>query len=107
MTTENKTLKLTLDLTAEEWAILRKAIFRQSEHEEEEAIKYRKRSNLMPETVFYSNYAKIHGERYLVIKEAKDKIDDAFKNEHDLYWHNVEHEGDSDTKQKLSITDED
>ena len=107
MTTANNTIKLTVELTAEECAILRKAVFTQSHKEEEEAIHYRKRSSINPKDAFYSNYAKIHAERYLVIKEAKEKIDNAFQDQHNgTYWHNIEDQGDNDTREKLSITDE-
>jgi hypothetical protein len=107
MTTENNTIKLTLELTHEQWALLRKATFAQSKTEETEALSYRKLSKLRPNDEFYSNYAKIHAERYLVIKEAKEQIDNAFKEQLDTYWHNIEDQGDIDTREKLSITDED
>ena len=107
MTTENNTIKLTLELTPEQWAILRKAVFTQSKTEENEALSYRKLSKRSPNDEFSSNYAKIHAERYLVIKETKEQIDNSFKDQHNgMYWHNVEDQGDTDTREKLSITDE-
>ena len=107
MTTENNTITLTLELTPEQWALLRKAVFTQSQHEEKETLSYRKSSKRSPDNDFYSNYAKIHAERYIVIKEAKEQIDNAFKDQHNgMYWHEIENQGDNDTKAKLSITDE-
>jgi hypothetical protein len=106
MTTENNTIKLTLELTHDQWAVLRKAVFTQSQFEEKEALSYRKTSQIRPDNDFYSNYAKIHAERYLVIKEAKEQIDDAFKEQLETYWHNVEELGDQVIQAKLSITDE-
>jgi hypothetical protein len=106
MTTENNTIKLTLELTAEQWAVLRKAVFTQSRQEEEDAIAHRKSSSAYPENTFDSNYAKIHAERYLIIKETKEQIDDAFHDQVNTYWHKVESQGDISIKAKLSITDE-
>lgn len=104
MTTENK-IELTINLTDEEWSVLRKAIFTQSRHEETEAIEYRDRARRYPDTEHYSHYAKIHAERYLVLKEAKDKIDEAFHSGMDAYWHDIEEDGDASIKQKLGIAD--
>jgi len=106
MTTENNTIKLTLELTPEQWALLRSAVFTQATKEEEEAIHNRRRLQNNPEDEYYSKYAKIHSESYLVIKEAKSQIDDAFKEQLDTYWHNVEKQGYKAIKEKLSITDE-
>lgn len=102
---ENK-IELTLNLTDEEWAVIRKALFTQSEKEESEAIDYRDRAKRYEDTAFYSNYAKIHAERYMIIKEAKQKIDDAFSAGMDTYWHNIENDGDASIKQRLGITDD-
>ena len=100
------TIELTLKLTDEEWAVIRKALFTQSEKEEQEAIDYRYRAKRFEDTAFYSNYAKIHAERYMIIKEAKQKIDDAFSVGMDTYWHHIEQDGDASIKQKLGIADE-
>lgn len=106
MTTENKTIKLTVELTAEEWALLRKAVFAQSRKDEEDAMHYRKRLSSNTDDTYYANNAKLHAERYLVMKEAKEKIDDAFYDQLENYWHNVENQGDESMKDKLNISDE-
>ena len=42
----------------------------------------------------------------MIIKEAKQKIDDAFSVGMDTYWHHIEQDGDASIKQKLGIADE-
>ena len=106
MTTENNTIKLIVELTAEEWGMLRKAVFAQSRKDEEDAMHYRKRLARLTKDTYEANYAKIYAERYLVMKEAKEKIDDAFYDQLENYWHNVENKGDESMKDKLNISDE-
>lgn len=107
MTTENKTYKLTVELSEAELAELRSAVFEIAKRNEDRMVEYGDAEKKYHFDVLRREQYKA---KYLTSKLLKKRFDDAIERDHknddgsDLYWHQIEQKADDDLEQEIIKT---
>jgi D-alanine-D-alanine ligase-like ATP-grasp enzyme len=101
---ENKTYKLTVELSEAELAELRGAVFEIAKRNEDRMVEYGDAEKKYHFDVLRREQYKA---KYLTSKLLKKRFDDAIQRDYknddgsDLYWHQIEQKADDDLEQEI------